>query len=76
MIWRIGGIVLDHQSRRLPANCGWGICQAAGAVGGGGLGQDGKMKRGAFAGVALDPDRAAHQFAQAFADGEPRPVPP
>ena len=57
-------------SRRLPASCGWGACQAGGALAAAALGQNGEMEGGAFAGVALDPDLAAQQLGQAFADGQ------
>ena len=66
MMLPVGGVVLDHE-QAFARELGLGACQAGGR-GGGRPGRDGEMERGAFAGIALDPDLAAHQFGQAFAD--------
>ena len=65
----VGGVVFDDQQalagelrlRGLPGRR---------RGGGGGPGQNGEMERGALAGIALDPDLAAHQLGQALADGQ------
>ena len=68
----IGGVVFDDQ-QALAGELRLRALPAGGGGGGGRSGQDGEMEGGAFAGIALDPDLAAHQLGQAFADGQAQP---
>ena len=55
-------------STRLLASCGCVDCHAGGELAAAPC--DGEMERGATPGIAVHPDATAHEFDEAFADGE------